>query len=81
MGIHAVGVPGVSNWKPHYSRILQDFEEVLVFADGDQAGRDFSKRLARDLDGVTIISCPEGEDVNSVYLNYGAGWFKERLDG
>ena len=81
MGIHAVGVPGVSNWKPHYSRILQDFEEVLVFADGDQAGRDFSKRLARDLDSVTIINCPEGEDVNSVYTKFGAEWFMERING
>lgn len=81
MGIHAVGVPGVSNWKPHYSRILQDFEEVLVFADGDQAGRDFSKRLARDLDSVTIINCPEGEDVNSVYTKFGSEWFMERING
>lgn len=81
MGIHAVGVPGASNWKPHYSRVLQDFEEVLVFADGDQAGRDFSKRLARDLDNVTIINCPEGEDVNSAYTRFGAEWFRERLDG
>lgn len=79
MGIHAVGVPGASNWKPHYSRILQDFEEVVVFADGDQAGRDFSKRLARDLDNVTIINCPEGEDVNSVYTKFGTQWFRERL--
>lgn len=81
MGIHAVGVPGVSNWKPHYSRILQDFEEVLVFADGDQAGRDFSKRLARDLDSVTIINCPEGEDVNSVFTKFGADWFMEKING
>ncbi len=80
MGIHAVGVPGVSNWKPHYSRILQDFEEVLVFADGDQAGRDFSKRLARDLDSVTIINCPEGEDVNSVYTKFGSEWFMEKVN-
>lgn len=81
MGIHAVGVPGVSNWKPHYSRILQDFEEVFVFADGDQAGRDFSKRLARDLDSVTIINCPEGEDVNSVFTKFGADWFMEKING
>lgn len=81
MGIHAVGVPGASNWKPHYSRVLQDFEEVLVFADGDQAGRDFSKRLARDLDNVTIINCPEGEDVNSAFIKFGKQWFEERLDG
>jgi hypothetical protein len=37
--------------------------------------------LARDLDSVTIVNCPEGEDVNSVYLRLGAEWFMERVNG
>lgn len=32
--IPAVGVPGVNNWKKHYSRLLSDFERVFLFADG-----------------------------------------------
>ena len=39
-GIPAVGVPGVNNWKKHYTRLLADFDKVFLFADGDNAGTD-----------------------------------------
>ena len=72
MGIPAVGVPGVSNWKKHYARILQDFEVTYVFADGDQPGQEFAKKLASTLRNVVVVNMPEGEDVNSVYSKFGA---------
>ena len=37
----AIGIPGANNWKPFYSKILDDFETVIVLADGDTAGMDF----------------------------------------
>ena len=80
VGIPAIGIPGVTNWKQHYPRILEDFETVYIFADGDQSGQDFAKKLAREVQGVTIINMPETEDVNSVYLKHGAQWFKERIE-
>ena len=79
IGIPAVGVPGVNNWKKHYNRILHDFESILVFADGDQPGQDFAKHIAKELQGVTVIQMPDGEDVNSVYCKYGEDYIKERL--
>jgi DNA primase len=79
VGIPCVGVPGANNWKRHYSKILADFETVYVFADGDQAGADFAKRMAKELQGVRVIQMPEGEDVNSMYTTHGADWLRGRI--
>lgn len=78
-GIPAVGVPGVNNWKKHYTRILQDFETVYVFTDGDQPGSDFGKNLARELSTVIVIQMPDGEDVNSVYCKGGPNAIRQRI--
>jgi len=78
-GIPAVGVPGANSWKKHYTRILQDFERVYVFADGDQPGSDFAKGLARELNTVITLQMPEGEDVNSMYLKNGYDYFTEKV--
>jgi DNA primase len=78
-GIPAVGVPGVNNWKPHYNRILQDFEVVYVFGDGDQAGQDFARVLAKEISGAHVISMEDGEDVNSLYVKYGSGFIREKI--
>lgn len=79
VGIPAIGIPGASNWKTHYRRLLQDFERVYVFADGDKAGHDFARHLAREVNGVVIINMPDGEDVNSMYLKEGANYFMEKV--
>lgn len=71
IGIPAVGIPGVSNWKKHFNRILSDFDVVYVFADGDKPGQDFAKRLGHELRNVSVIQMSEGEDVNSTYCKDG----------
>lgn len=78
-GIPAIGVPGANSWKRHYARLLQDFESVVVFADGDQPGSDFAKKIAQEVQGVTIVNMPETHDVNSMYLEAGAQWFLNKL--
>lgn len=79
VGIPCVGIPGANNWKKHYNKILADFETVYIFADGDQAGQDFGKRMAKELQGVRIVQMPEGEDVNSMYTTNGPEWFQNRI--
>lgn len=79
IGIPSIGVPGASNWKTHYRRLLQDFERIYVFADGDKAGHDFARHLAREVSGVVIVNMPEGEDVNSMYLKQGKQYFLDRM--
>ena len=74
-GIPAIGVPGANSWKRHYSKLLQDFERIYVFADGDQPGSDFGKKLAREVQGVIVINMPDGEDVNSIFNKQGTEFF------
>lgn len=78
VGIPCVGVPGANSWKKHYSRLLADFERVFVFADGDQPGKEFATSLARELP-VTIIQCPDGHDVNSLFVQEGADYFNSKV--
>jgi len=77
VGIPCVGVPGANSWKKHYTRLLADFERVFVFADGDQPGKEFATSLARELP-VTVVQFPDGEDVNSAYVKYGADYIREK---
>lgn len=77
VGIPCIGVPGANSWKRHYTRLLADFERVFVFADGDQPGKEFATSLSRELP-CTIVNFPEGEDVNSTYIKYGADAIREK---
>ena len=77
IGIPCIGVPGANSWKKHYTRLLADFERIFVFADGDQPGKEFANSLARELP-VTIVQLPDGEDVNSSYVKYGADYIREK---
>lgn len=79
LGIPAVGVPGVKNIKSHHYRILSDFQRIYVFADGDPAGKEFTKDLSRRVPGIIPISIPEGEDVNSLFTKQGSQWFEGKV--
>jgi len=47
--------------------ILNDFDYVVVFADGDKAGIDSARRIQEDLGRKAVIArCDEGEDVASM---------------
>ncbi len=78
VGIPCVGVPGANSWKRHYTRLLADFERVYVFADGDQPGKEFATSLARELP-ITIIQLPDGQDVNSMYVQEGSSYFHQKV--
>jgi DNA primase len=78
-GHPSVGIPGVNNWRPYYAKILDDFETVIVLADGDNAGLEFGKRLSRELHNVNLLQMPEGHDVNSIIVQEGKEWIDERI--
>jgi DNA primase len=77
-GFKAVGLPGANNWKPFYSRVLADWNKVLLFCDGDNAGREMAKGISRELENVFSVFMPEGLDVNDVYLAEGAEGLRKR---
>ena len=75
----AVGIPGANNWKPYYSKILDDFDTVIVLADGDAPGLEFGKKISRELGNVNIVQMPEGHDVNSIVMQEGVQFLDEKI--
>lgn len=78
-GIPAVGVPGASIWKPYFSELFLGYREVIVLADGDDAGHQFAERLCEELPNARAVPCPPGEDVNSFVLRHGKNALLERI--
>lgn len=76
--IPSVGVPGASNWQKHYPLLFEGFQRVYVFADGDQAGRDFAKKVASSIEQAVIVEMPDGMDVSDVVAAEGPDALKRR---
>ena len=87
VGIPAVGIAGVSHWKPHFPKMLEGFDRVVIFADNDikedgrNPGLELAKRIKEDVDSAIIINLPGNKDVNQVFLEDGADWLHERAVG
>ena len=85
VGIPAVGVAGVSQWKPWFPKLFEAYSRILVFADNDvktdgkNPGQELAKRIKEDLDKAEVVHLPDNQDVNDVYLHYGNSWFEEKL--
>lgn len=77
-GLPSVGVPGASNWAPHYPLLFEE-RQVFVLCDGDSAGREFGKKVASTVEGATVIPMPDNMDVNEVFLQYGAVEVRRRV--
>ena len=73
VGIPTMGLPGASQWKAngkYWSLALADFALVVIFADGDEPGRELAKDIAMSVpEKSRIVYCPDSEDVNSMVMN------------
>lgn len=78
MGVTAVGVPGSKAWNKSWRWLFEDFDRIIVLADGDEAGRDFGKKMVEEID-ATMVELPSGEDTNSIYVKHGADQLREIL--
>lgn len=87
VGVPAVGIAGVSQWKPHFPKMFEGFERIVIFADNDlkengsNPGMELAKRIKEDLDKAVVISLPDNRDVNAVYGEIGKDWLYERAMG
>lgn len=70
-GIPTVGIPGAMAWKDHWTRLFEDFDRVLLFGDGDKAGREFTSRLLSRLPNGEARTLPTNEDVGSYVQKFG----------
>ena len=78
-GVPAVGVPGAQMWKPFFRELFMGYRNVNILADGDEAGMEFAKQVAKTLPNARIIPMPDGEDVNSLVLKQGKEALLERI--
>jgi DNA primase len=68
-------------------RELKHLEEVIVFFDGDDAGREGVKRVANKIRQITeklkisVVNTPEGEDVNSLVNSHQSGILSHLAEG
>ena len=87
LGIPAVGVPGVTAWKPHFPKLFTGYETVFIVGDNDSKedgtnpGQEFSKRVQSDLSNGVIVTLPPGMDINEYYLTNGEAETKKLLGG
>ena len=85
IGIPAVGVAGVSQWKPWFPKLFESYNRILIFADNDvkedgrNPGQELAKRIKEDLEKAEVIHLPDNCDVNEVYLQSGVEWFNGRI--
>lgn len=79
-GFAAIGTPGVSQWKPQFTRCFADSAQIFCVADGDDAGYKMSRFLAAELKARTVRP-PRGEDVNSLYVKGGEDGIRRWLAG
>jgi len=86
VGIPAVGLSGVAQWKKHHARLFVNHDRVFIIFDNDiprdgkNPGQDAAKKIASKLTNATVVTLDVGEDINSVFLRDGAEAIRKRLD-
>lgn len=85
VGIPAVGVPGVQNWRRHFPRLFDGVQRVLVLgdndekADGTNPGQEFAKRVCEELPQAVNVLLPPGMDANQMLVTHGVQSLRELL--
>jgi DNA primase len=71
IGLHAVAIPGVHNWKGRHRRMLAGFSRIWTWADPDDAGSDLTNTVTRALPAAKPVRLREA-DVTDTFMKYGA---------
>jgi len=73
---------GVNGFRPEHEQAIKELkqlEEIIIFFDGDEAGRKGAKELSEKLHDLrpeiklSSVTTPEGEDINSLVHSHEAG--------
>jgi DNA primase catalytic core len=79
------GVNGLTGEHRQAIGELTKLKEIILFLDGDSAGRQASQEVAGKLKAthekvkISIVSTPDEEDINSMMVNYGEDAIKQLL--
>ncbi|SRR6266496_361738 len=84
-GLPAVGIPGGTNWKPHWQYCFEGYEEVIGLQDGFKAGdkaRDkFASNVGQSIYHARVVQFPDGEDVSSFLVQHGPQALRAKVLG
>ena len=80
-GLSAVGIPGVKSMPAHFARMVAGFDSVTLWADGDDAGREFAGVFMKTVPSCTLLILGEGLDVNSLFVEQGKEGVMRLLSG
>lgn len=79
LGLPAIAFPGAKSWHPHHKRMLAGFPHIYIWADPDQAGREFADRVREDLPHARVVPLRDG-DVGETFLAGGVDAINAALD-
>jgi DNA primase len=72
LGVPSMALPGAESWRGQshiWGPIFKDFRVVLIFADGDDAGKKMAENVSRSVGWrARTIQCPDGQDVSSMIM-------------
>lgn len=74
----AVGVSGSTKWRAHWNYIFEGYGDVVVLKDGDTAGDALARNVTNNVQHARVVAMPDGHDVNSFVLEFGAQALRER---
>ncbi len=69
MGLAAIGITGANGWKPHYRKLLDPFERVVIWGDNDDAGRAFNSTVKATMRQAQPAYLEN--DINDTYVTEG----------
>lgn len=79
-GLNAIALPGAASWKPRHRVMLAGFNVVQVWADVDEAGSEFAKKIMGSMRSARLVRLPYG-DVSEVFVKEGKEGLLALLDG
>jgi len=85
VGVPAVGVPGVQNWRRHFPRLFDGIQRIWVLGDNDEKvdgsnpGQEFAKRVCEELPQAVNVMLPPGMDANQMLVTHGPQSLRELL--
>ena len=80
-GLPAVGISGATKWLSHWQYCFEGYDEVIVLADGDEAGEKLTSNVMGSVHNGREVRFPDGEDVSSFLVKHGPEALRERVLG
>ena len=74
LGYTAVGFPGAQQFRPHHAKLLKGYQNIYIWGDPDDAGREFNRIVRSMLPEAKVVPI-SGYDVNDLYLQDPDGAF------